>query len=86
MAGATAGHGPGPRVVIHTKGEKMRKLVVALIGFALSALVAGYCVSAIRSSKETEARQDTVPRDAAPPRPHEWRPTPAYELDDVWPF
>jgi hypothetical protein len=69
----------------------MRNIVVVLVSFTLSALVAGFCVSAIRTSNQAEARQETrqeaVPPDAVPPRPNgPWRTVPAYELDDVWPF
>jgi hypothetical protein len=69
----------------------MRNVVVVLVSFAISALVAGFCVSAIRASHQAEARQDmqreAVPPDALPPRIKDpWRTVPAYELDDVWPF
>jgi hypothetical protein len=73
----------------------MRNVVVVLVSLALSALVAGFCVSTIRASHQAEARQEvrqeaqreTVPPDAVPPRIKDpWRIVPAYELDDVWPF
>jgi hypothetical protein len=65
----------------------MRNVVVVLVSLAVSALVAGFCVSAIRASHEAEARQHAMPSDAVPPRPDgPWRTVPAYELDDVWPF
>ena len=69
----------------------MRNVVVVLVSFALSALVAGFCVSAIRTSNQAEARQETrpetMPPETVPPRPNgPWRTVPAYELDDVWPF
>jgi hypothetical protein len=77
----------------------MRKVVVVLVSLALSALVAGFCVSAIRASHQAEARQETqqvtqqktrrhtMPPDAIPPRIKDaWRNVPTYELDEVWPF
>jgi len=79
------------RMRCYEKGRKMRNIVVALVAFALSALVAGFCVSAIRTSNHAEARQEAqqevIPPDAVPPRPNgPWRTVPRYELDDVWPF
>jgi hypothetical protein len=61
------------------------------MSLALSALVAGFCVSGIRVSHQAEARREAqreaVPPDVVPPRPNgPWRAVPAYELDDVWPF
>jgi hypothetical protein len=65
----------------------MRNVLVVLVSFALSALVAGFCVSAIRTSNHAEARQEAMPPETVPPRPDgPWRTVPAYELDDVWPF
>jgi len=65
----------------------MRNVVVVLVSLAVSALVAGFCVSAIRGPHQAEVRQHAMPSDAVPPRPDApWRTVPVYELDDVWPF
>jgi len=64
----------------------MRNVFVVLLAFAVSAVVAVSCVSLFRTCNSAQARQGAVQLDELRTRPDEWKPMPAYELDDVWPF
>jgi hypothetical protein len=64
----------------------MRNVVVVLLSFVVSAVVAVSCVSLVKTCGSAQARQGAAPVDELRTRPDEWKPVPAYELDDVWPF
>ena len=64
----------------------MRNIVVVLLSFAVSAIVAVSCVSLIKTCNSAQARQGAAQLDELRARPDGWKPVPAYELDDVWPF
>jgi hypothetical protein len=64
----------------------MRNIAVVLLSFSVSALVAVACVSLFKTCHDAQAQQGAAPVEAARARPDGWKATPAYELDDVWPF
>jgi hypothetical protein len=63
-----------------------RNLTVVLLSFTVSALVAVACVSLFKSCNGAQAQQGAAPLAAMRARPDGWKPVPAHELDDVWPF
>jgi hypothetical protein len=64
----------------------MRNVAVVLLSFTFSALVAVACVSLVKARNGAQEQQGVAPFDAARARPDGWKPVPAHELDDVWPF
>jgi hypothetical protein len=64
----------------------MRNITVVLLSFAVSALVAVACVSLFKTCNGAQAQQSAAPLDVTRTRADGWKPVPAHELDDVWPF
>ena len=64
----------------------MRNVAVVLLSFAVSALVAVSCVALFKTCNGAQALQGAASLEVTRARPDEWKPVPAYELDEVWPF
>jgi hypothetical protein len=64
----------------------MRNVAVVLLSFTVSAFVAVACVSLFKTCHGAQAQQSAAPLDVTRTRPDGWKPVPAHELDDVWPF
>jgi hypothetical protein len=64
----------------------MRNIAVVLLSFSVSALVAVACVSLFKTCHGAQAQQGATPLETMRARSDGWKPVPAHELDDVWPF